>query len=53
MKMLGALLFVTIAVAQPGAITRFEQNDSRITYTGTWYPNSSNLNSAGLQHSRT
>ncbi len=27
--------------------TRFEQTDSHITYTGTWYPNSNSLESGG------
>jgi hypothetical protein len=27
--------------------TRFEQNDPRITYTGTWYPNTNSLESGG------
>src|SRR5260370_29999161 len=47
------LLLVMLAIcsaaglAQPGTVTRFEQDDPRITYTGTWYPNTSTLNSAG------
>jgi len=28
-------------------VTRFEQDDPRITYTGTWYPNSNPLESGG------
>ena len=28
-------------------VTRFEQNDPRITYTGTWYPNTNSLESGG------
>ncbi|MDP9053045.1 MAG: hypothetical protein M3N93_01890 [Acidobacteriota bacterium] len=28
-------------------LTRFEQDDSRIVYTGTWYPNSNSLESGG------
>ena len=32
--------------AQP-TITRFEQNDPRITYTGTWYPDTNSLESGG------
>jgi uncharacterized protein (TIGR03437 family) len=28
-------------------VTRFEQNDPRITYTGVWYPNTNPLESAG------
>ncbi|MDP9055496.1 MAG: hypothetical protein M3N93_14525 [Acidobacteriota bacterium] len=28
-------------------VTRFEESDPRITYTGTWYPNSNSLESGG------
>jgi uncharacterized protein (TIGR03437 family) len=28
-------------------VTRFEQSDPRITYTGTWYPNTNSLESGG------
>src|SRR5258708_7803476 len=30
-----------------GTVTRFEQDDSRIAYTGIWYPNSNSLSSGG------
>lgn len=42
-------LFVVVwPVAIPAqTVTRFEQNDSRITYTGNWYPNTSSLESGG------
>ncbi|HWF07304.1 MAG TPA: hypothetical protein VG297_02515 [Bryobacteraceae bacterium] len=30
-----------------GQATRFEQNDPKITYTGTWYPNTNSLESGG------
>jgi uncharacterized protein (TIGR03437 family) len=33
------------ALAQ--TVTRFEQDDPRITYTGTWYPNTNSLESGG------
>ena len=33
--------------AQSGNMTRFEQSDSRIAYTGAWYPNDNSLNSGG------
>src|SRR5215831_18185568 len=28
-------------------VTRYEQDDPRITYTGTWYPNANSLESGG------
>ena len=31
----------SFSVAQSGAITRVEQNDPSITYSGTWYSNDS------------
>jgi uncharacterized protein (TIGR03437 family) len=37
----------TAAQSATPTVTRFEQNDSRISYTGTWYPNSDTPNSAG------
>ena len=45
-------LLAFLAVALPAAlfsqtITRFEQDDPRITYTGTWYPNTNSLESKG------
>lgn len=50
--MLKRILFVCLFVILPGVvlgqtITRFEQNDPRITYTGTWYPNTNSLESGG------
>lgn len=45
-------LLICLAAILPGAalaqtVTRFEQNDPRITYTGTWYPNTNSLESGG------
>src|ERR1035437_532192 len=37
----------SLSVAQSGAITRVEQNDPSITYSGTWYSNDSPLHSGG------
>jgi uncharacterized protein (TIGR03437 family) len=50
--MLNRIFFVCIAAICPSAlcaqtITRFEQTDPRITYTGTWYNNSNSLESGG------
>jgi hypothetical protein len=50
--MLNRIFFVCIAAIWPVAlpaqtITRFEQTDPRITYTGTWYNNSNSLESNG------
>jgi uncharacterized protein (TIGR03437 family) len=50
--MLNRILLVFLVAALPGAVlaqtvTRFEQNDPRITYTGTWYPNTNSLESGG------
>jgi uncharacterized protein (TIGR03437 family) len=50
--MLNRLLLAYLVVSLPGAllaqtVTRFEQNDPRITYTGTWYPNANSLESGG------
>lgn len=50
--MLKRILLVCLVVILPGVvlaqtITRFEQNDPRITYTGTWYPNTNSLESGG------
>ncbi len=42
-----ALMAGGMALAQTPTVTRFEQTDSRITYTGTWYPNSDTLESSG------
>jgi uncharacterized protein (TIGR03437 family) len=46
------LLLACLAATLPDAVlaqtvTRFEQNDPRIIYTGTWYPNSNSLESGG------
>lgn len=45
------LLKCFLAILPPMAfaqtVTRFEQGDSRITYTGTWYANSDSLESGG------
>ena len=40
-----AILPAAAVLAQ--TITRFEQNDPRITYTGTWYSNTNSLESGG------
>ena len=50
--MLNRILLVCLVANVPGAVlaqtvTRFEQNDPRITYTGTWYPNTNSLESGG------
>lgn len=50
--MLNRILLAGLVVILPVAIlaqtvTRFEQDDPRITYTGTWYPNSNSLESGG------
>ena len=50
--MLNRLLLAYLIASLPGAVlaqtvTRFEQNDPRITYTGTWYPNTNSLESGG------
>src|ERR1035438_8627299 len=43
-----ALMISAMCLAQsPPTVTRFEQSDPRITYTGTWYPNSDTPNSGG------
>src|SRR5579871_3655240 len=46
---LGVVLVLStpIGMAQSPTVTRFEQSDSRIAYTGTWYPNSDAPSSAG------
>jgi uncharacterized protein (TIGR03437 family) len=44
---LTALVCSSMCVAQSTVVTRFEQSDSRIAYTGTWYPNSDAPNSGG------
>jgi uncharacterized protein (TIGR03437 family) len=50
--MLNRILLAFLVAALPGAVlaqtvTRFEQNDPRIAYTGTWYPNTNALESGG------
>jgi uncharacterized protein (TIGR03437 family) len=50
--MLNRLLLAYLVANLPGAVlaqtvTRFEQNDPRIIYTGTWYPNTNSLESGG------
>jgi uncharacterized protein (TIGR03437 family) len=45
--LLGYLIAFGLVAAHAQTITRFEQDDSRITYTGTWYPNTNSLESAG------
>jgi len=35
------------AITFAQTVTRFEQGDSRITYTGTWYPNTNSVESGG------
>ena len=43
----GVLTLLPLAATAQTTITRYEQNDLRITYTGTWYPNSNALESGG------
>jgi uncharacterized protein (TIGR03437 family) len=38
----------SLILAQTGSVTRIEQDDPAIRYTGTWYTNSSSLHSAGM-----
>ena len=50
--MLNRIFLAFLVAILPGAVlgqtvTRFEQNDPRITYTGTWYPNTNSLESGG------
>ncbi len=50
--MLNRILLTCLVAVLPTAVpaqkvTRFEQNDPRITYTGTWYPNTNALESGG------
>jgi uncharacterized protein (TIGR03437 family) len=50
--MLNRILLTCLVAVLPVAVlaqtvTRFEQNDPRITYTGTWYPNTNALESGG------
>ena len=39
--------FATALISQAGNVTRVEQNDPSITYTGTWYSNNAAANSGG------
>ena len=41
------LLLCWVAMLHAQTVTRFEQGDPRITYTGTWYPNTNSLESGG------
>src|ERR1035437_5800692 len=41
------LLLILPAIAPAQTVTRFEQSDARITYTGVWYPNTNILESGG------
>ncbi|HWF46103.1 MAG TPA: IPT/TIG domain-containing protein [Bryobacteraceae bacterium] len=41
------LLITALPLTLAAQSTRFEQDDSHITYTGTWYPNSNSLESNG------
>jgi uncharacterized protein (TIGR03437 family) len=50
--MLNRICLTLLMATLPSALlaqtlTRFEQNDPRITYTGTWYPNTNTLESGG------
>jgi uncharacterized protein (TIGR03437 family) len=50
--MMNRILLACLIAGLPGAIlaqtvTRFEQTDPRITYTGNWYPNANPLESGG------
>jgi uncharacterized protein (TIGR03437 family) len=50
--MLNRILLACLVAILPGVVlaqtvTRFEQDDPRITYTGTWYPNTNALESGG------
>lgn len=50
--MLSRYFLISLAALLPAAsvaqsVTRFEQNDPRITYTGTWYSNTNSLESGG------
>src|SRR2546425_11359248 len=40
------------AFAQGGSVTRIEQNDPSITYSGNWYSNASSLHSGGARPRR-
>src|SRR5678816_1959166 len=49
--MLHRIFAVSLAILPVAAlaqtVTRYEQDDPRIIYTGTWYPNSNSLESGG------
>jgi len=45
--LLGCIMAIFPGTAFTQTITRFEQTDPRITYTGTWYGNSNSLESGG------
>src|SRR5580658_9881996 len=45
--MAAAVMVSATCLAQSPTVTRFEQSDPRIAYTGTWYPNSDAPNSGG------
>jgi hypothetical protein len=42
------LTFATSNTFAQGAVTRIEQDDPSVTYSGNWYSNSSNAHSSGL-----
>lgn len=44
---LTSLFWILPAIAPAQTVTRFEQGDPRITYTGAWYPNTNTLESGG------
>ena len=45
--LLACLVAILPATVLAQTVTRFEQNDPRITYTGVWYPNTNSLESGG------
>jgi uncharacterized protein (TIGR03437 family) len=45
--LLGCLIAIFPGAAFTQTVTRFEQNDPRVTYTGTWYPDTNPLESGG------
>ena len=46
-NLLACLVAVLPVAALAQSVSRFEQNDPRITYTGTWYSNTNSLESGG------
>ncbi len=46
-RLIVAGLALCAAVCAAQTVTRIEQDDPRITYTGTWYPNTNSLESGG------